>query len=185
MKVILIGSTGFVGREVFRQCLENPSITSIVALPVVHDFLTYSEVVLNDIKGAEARIWTLGKAIISNIKMSRKLHIGYTLAAVKAFSQVLASKVENARKFRFIYCSCGASMKVEVENQLIAYCQCDSDTIETYMLRPAIVLSREMSIRSLLSGLGPSIKVDVVAGVMVDVTLHRYGEQISENTMSK
>jgi hypothetical protein len=76
-------------------------------------------------------------------------------------------------------------MKVEVENQLIAYCQCDSDTIETYMLRPAIVLSREMSIRSLLFGLGPSIKVDVVAGVMVDVTLHRYGEQISENTMSK
>jgi hypothetical protein len=51
---------------------------------------------------------TLGKAIISNIKMSRKLHIGYTLAAVKAFSQVLASKVENVRKFRFIYCSGGA-----------------------------------------------------------------------------
>lgn len=71
MKVILSGPTGFVGREVMEQCLQNSSITSIVALsrrelPVkspklkvilVKDFLSYPESVLQDTKAAEACIW--------------------------------------------------------------------------------------------------------------------------------
>lgn len=32
MKIILTGSTGFIGHEVLVQCLQNPNITSIVAL---------------------------------------------------------------------------------------------------------------------------------------------------------
>lgn len=75
MKIILTGSTGFIGREVLEQCLQNSSITSVVALSrrelpasvvdnnpklktvIVKDFLSYPDSVLHDIKGAEACIW--------------------------------------------------------------------------------------------------------------------------------
>lgn len=74
MKVILTGSSGFIGHEVLKQCLEAPFITSIVALSrrdlpssvtsnpklrvtIMNDFLSYSDPILEDIKGANACIW--------------------------------------------------------------------------------------------------------------------------------
>jgi uncharacterized protein YbjT (DUF2867 family) len=76
MKVILTGSTGFVGREVLEQCLKNSSITSMIALSrrelppsvvdnpklktaIVEDYLSYPDSLLQDIKGADACIWYL------------------------------------------------------------------------------------------------------------------------------
>ena len=75
MKVILTGSTGFIGSEVLRQCLANSAITSIIALSrkpipdsagtensrlktvILKDFESYSEDILQDLAGAEACIW--------------------------------------------------------------------------------------------------------------------------------
>lgn len=78
MKVILTGSTGFIGHEVLLQCLNHPSITSIIALSrrdlpaeitsaknasaklkvvVVEDWLTYSDEVVDELRGAEGWIW--------------------------------------------------------------------------------------------------------------------------------
>jgi N-acetyl-gamma-glutamylphosphate reductase len=74
MKVILSGSTGFIGGEVLDQALAHPSITSIIclsrrALPesitaspkikiiIVSDFLFYPPEVLAQLEGSEACIW--------------------------------------------------------------------------------------------------------------------------------
>lgn len=76
MKIILAGSTGFIGREVLDQCLRHPSITSIIALSrrdfpahltrehdpklkvvIMNDYLSYPDTVLQDMRGAEACIW--------------------------------------------------------------------------------------------------------------------------------
>ena len=70
MKVILAGSTGFIGHEVLTQCLQNPAITSVVALSrrelpaheklrvaLVDNFLSYPDSVREEIKGADACIW--------------------------------------------------------------------------------------------------------------------------------
>lgn len=73
MKIILTGSTGFVGGEVLNQCLKTPAVTSIIALsrrnlpqaatnPKIHvvilkDFLVYSDAILEQLKGADACIW--------------------------------------------------------------------------------------------------------------------------------
>lgn len=74
MKIILTGTTGFVGGEVLRQCLLSPRITSIVALvrrempdqsdaklkQVImkdDDFLSYPTSLKKDIEGAEGCIW--------------------------------------------------------------------------------------------------------------------------------
>lgn len=73
MRVILTGSTGWVGGEVLDQCLANPEITSIItftrrALPkaeehpklktvIVEDFMKYSEEMLNELRDADGCIW--------------------------------------------------------------------------------------------------------------------------------
>ena len=71
MKIILTGSTGFIGREVLEQCLQNPSITSIVALTrrnlpcsnakvknvLLDNFSEHPESVTKEFEGAGACIW--------------------------------------------------------------------------------------------------------------------------------
>lgn len=70
MKIILTGSSGFIGKEVLKQCLQHPSITSVVALSrrqlpaheklevaLVEDFLSYSDSMSQLVEGADACIW--------------------------------------------------------------------------------------------------------------------------------
>ena len=74
MKIILSGSTGFVGQEVLHQCISKHSITDIIVLVrrrlpesstkdrrvkviLMTDFTSYPEHVLQDLAGAEACIW--------------------------------------------------------------------------------------------------------------------------------
>ena len=73
MKVILTGSTGFIGGGVLRRCLANPQIDSIVILSrrqlpqlegnskakvlVMQDFLEYPPDVLREMDGSDACIW--------------------------------------------------------------------------------------------------------------------------------
>jgi hypothetical protein len=75
MKLILAGSTGFIGAEVLRQCLANPSITSLATLSrrelpstfvdpdhklktvLVNDFEKYEAAVIKECEGAAGCIW--------------------------------------------------------------------------------------------------------------------------------
>jgi NAD dependent epimerase/dehydratase family enzyme len=72
MKLILTGSTGFIGGEVLSQCLNNPAITSIIILSrrqlpnisnpkakvlIIEDFKSYPESVIDEISGADGCIW--------------------------------------------------------------------------------------------------------------------------------
>lgn len=73
MKVILLGSTGFIGNKVLQYCLQHPAITSVVALSrrnlaeeaanpklsvvILEHFDSYPESVLECLKNADACIW--------------------------------------------------------------------------------------------------------------------------------
>lgn len=78
MKIILAGSTGFIGHEVLNQCLNHPSITAVIALSrrelpaeissskhastklkvvIMEDWLSYPEAVIEELRGAEGCIW--------------------------------------------------------------------------------------------------------------------------------
>jgi nucleoside-diphosphate-sugar epimerase len=79
MKIVVAGSTGFVGTEVIRQALSIPEVTEIVALGrrdvtapdnlgpkadvsklqslVLKDFLNYTDEVKAKLTGADAVIW--------------------------------------------------------------------------------------------------------------------------------
>lgn len=123
MKVILTGSTGFIGQEVLSQCLTNPSISSIVVLsrralplplsnPKIHhvqrmqesDFLSYSTPELTAaIQGADACIWSLGTvpSRVGDSQTNRRVSVDFTAAAARIFQQ------QGSRRFRFVYVSGG------------------------------------------------------------------------------
>ncbi|KAK2763767.1 hypothetical protein FQN54_009384 [Arachnomyces sp. PD_36] len=218
MKVILTGVTGFVGHEVLKQCLENPSITSVVALSrrelpssvmsnpklkvtIMNDFLSYSESTLEDLKGAKACIWSLGKPYISNNELARKVSIDYTLAAAKIFDQQLSSGPGKGEKFRFVYCSGAATerdqtrslwfaqeyrrIRGQVESDLLSFAEKHEETFQACVLRPAMILSKETNLRSLIFSLGPSIRVDALAAAMLRVALNGSVDQTLENPMIK
>jgi len=74
MKLILTGTSGFIGTEILTQSLLNPTITSLIILsrrplpdiatrdPRIHvhvleNFLSYPDSVKSDLKGAKAVLW--------------------------------------------------------------------------------------------------------------------------------
>ena len=75
MKLIIAGATGFVAKEIIRQCLSRPDITSVVALArkpvtapegvdssklksvVVENYGEYSDEVKKELSGANGCIW--------------------------------------------------------------------------------------------------------------------------------
>jgi hypothetical protein len=75
MKIVIGGSTGFVGEELVRQALSHPAVTSIVAFSrretpvppdadsakltsvICDDFASYSDSVKNKLEDADACIW--------------------------------------------------------------------------------------------------------------------------------
>ncbi|KAJ6007184.1 hypothetical protein N7522_005535 [Penicillium canescens] len=203
MKVILTGSTGFVGREVLSQCLQHPAITSIVVLSrrnlpaheklqvaIVEDFLTYSNSIREEIKDADACIWTLGKARMPDNDTARHVSLDYTLTAARVFQETCQTP------FRFIYCSGAAAerdqtkplwfmqdyrrIRGQVENEILEFAR-DHTGFEAHIMRPAMVLARDMSLRSLAFSLGPSVKVDDLARTMLDLALIGGQKNIWEN----
>ena len=82
MKIILTGSTGFIGGEVLAQCLKNPAITSAVVLSrrelskeisdprlkviIMKSFTQYPDSVLKELAGADACIWYVNLVLLSS-----------------------------------------------------------------------------------------------------------------------
>ena len=95
MKIVLSGSTGYIGGEVLTQCLNHPSITSVLILTrrhpgalaenpkvkviIVKDFTLYDELTLNELKTANAAIWCLG-----TFNGDERIDIEYPLTFIKA-----------------------------------------------------------------------------------------------------
>ena len=74
MKAVLTGASGFIGGEVFEQCISHARVTSIVVLSrralsgsaannakvkvlVLDNFLQYPKAVLDELKDADFCIW--------------------------------------------------------------------------------------------------------------------------------
>jgi hypothetical protein len=49
-------------------------------------------------------------------------------------------------------------------------------------MRPGFVLAKEQSIKDIVRGLGPSVRVDVLAQVMIALLLNGSKRQVVENT---
>ncbi|CZR55214.1 related to nucleoside-diphosphate-sugar epimerase [Phialocephala subalpina] len=125
MKVILSGSTGFIGGEVLNQALVHPKITSLVCITrkplpeavesnpkvkviILKDFTSYPPDILSQLGGAECCIWALGSPAHKNPNLEdcRKTEIRYTHAAAEVFAKSITPSLKGEGKsFRFVYLS--------------------------------------------------------------------------------
>ncbi|KAH8813198.1 hypothetical protein F5884DRAFT_328370 [Xylogone sp. PMI_703] len=125
MKVILTGVTGFIGKEVLKQAIKHPSITSIScvtrrAIPEEHknnpkvkeiiheDLSSWPDSLISQLEGAEACIWSLGLPAgkPGGLEVRRKVEVATCHAAAQAFCKTLAPPLRaKGQKFRFVYLS--------------------------------------------------------------------------------
>ncbi|KAL7909542.1 hypothetical protein GGI35DRAFT_386624 [Trichoderma velutinum] len=129
MKLIIVGSSGFVGKEVVRQALISPAITSVVGLArretpvpeslkdssdaakltsvVCDDFLNYSDNVKQNLSNADACIWLMAVTPRNSSKMPwdevRKICVDYTIAGLEALSK--APRDNTTKPLQFVYVS--------------------------------------------------------------------------------
>ncbi|KAE9382008.1 hypothetical protein N431DRAFT_491273 [Stipitochalara longipes BDJ] len=209
MKLILTGTTGFIGQEVLTQALSHPSITSIIALTrhplpstfsnpkvknvVVDDFATYSPSVLEQLSGADACIWCIG-AKSPNPTTTRKITLDYALAAVDAFSKL----PKHTQNFRFVFTSGILAVREgtpiylpygkearriggEAETKLLEFGE-KSDGFDVYIARPSGVTPKERGVlKSVAAGLVPMIRVNELAAAMLDIAVNGAQKQTLEN----
>ncbi len=74
-----------------------------------------------------------------------------------------------------------ATFQGEVENQLLAHAEASGDAFEVCIMRPGLVLAKERNLVDMVKGLGPSVRVDKLAGAMIAKALDGGGSQIVEN----
>ncbi|EME81740.1 uncharacterized protein MYCFIDRAFT_78810 [Pseudocercospora fijiensis CIRAD86] len=114
MKIILTGSTGFIGTEILKQCIAHHYITHIHLLtrrPLANqfshkkvtqhlhlDFETYPSDLLLRLReeGIEACIFALGGKLqnFASLDEARKVGVNYPAAAAEAFATHLATALE-------------------------------------------------------------------------------------------
>ena len=203
MKIILTGNTGLIGAEVLTQCLANPAITSIVAisrrdLPIQHpklkqiqhsDFNSYPQPLLDELKGAEACIWSLGIAMPKTMQEGQRINQEYPLAAAKAFA-----RNRDGKPFRFVYVSgklvekdqnkklwiVGDSRKMRGRTEL-EMVKLNSPGNEIHIMRPGFVGAKGSSFKDTAMGvLVKMIKEDWLAASLVDVATKGGNQQFYE-----
>ncbi|SPJ72814.1 uncharacterized protein FTOL_02543 [Fusarium torulosum] len=129
MKIVIAGSTGFIGQELVRQALLHPQIDSVVVLarrdhelpedlrkPEIEskftsvscsDFKNYPQYVKDEIAGADACIWLIGvrpgKLKQYSWDQVRMICYEYALYAADTFAKL--PRQDNPEPLRFIYVS--------------------------------------------------------------------------------
>ncbi|SMR56908.1 unnamed protein product [Zymoseptoria tritici ST99CH_1E4] len=114
MKIVLTGSTGFIGSEILKQCIAHTFISHIYVLTrrpldnrfshkkvtqLLHEeFETYSPELLDRLReeGVEACIWSLGGSVqqFKDLDEARRVGVNYPVAAAEAFAGHLATALE-------------------------------------------------------------------------------------------
>jgi nucleoside-diphosphate-sugar epimerase len=211
MKIILFGSTGYIGRAVLEQCLSSSLITSVVSISrrdpgithlklsiILHnDFSTYPDHILEEMQTADACIYCLGTNIpVKPPSLNRKINFEYALAAARTFVELAKAKKSPTR---FVYLS-GAlvekdpnktlwfvqenrRMRGELENALLKLDQANASVgSRVYIVRPGFVQPQGAVIRAwIIDKIANAILLEDLAVAIVDVALSGSGGTFVEN----
>ncbi|KAI9048273.1 hypothetical protein LZ554_008068 [Drepanopeziza brunnea f. sp. 'monogermtubi'] len=201
MKLILAGSTGFIGTEVLTQALSNVKIAFIVVLSrrplpepfcsnpklkvvIAEDFTMYTEQMLAECENADACIWTLGE----KSRATKEVTVNFPLVAAAAFFKLL--RAPTISPFRFVYVSRHLAIQdqkawftIPIAGQAeLNLLEITESSLDAFIARPGVVLPKDASIGSLVKrSLLPSVRVDELAAALLDVAVRKGSQQILEN----
>lgn len=213
MRVVITGSTGYIGQNVLSQCLLSPMITSVISISrrrpkvshkkleiILHDdFSQYPSNILSKMQDAQACIYCLGTNVpVKPPEVNRKINYEYALATARIFAGF-----EHSKDFRFVYLS-GAlpeknmekrlwfladnrKMRGELENSLLSL---DSESrgrgFRVFIARPGFVQPQGAVFRTWLIGtIANAIMIQDLAVAMVHLALEGDEETLVENKQLK
>ena len=156
MKVLVIGGSGMIGRGVIRECINDPAVTSIVAVgrsasgqsnprlrdlivPDLHDL----SAVERDVTGFDACFFSAGvtsvgltEAQYTAVTYALTLAVARTLARLNpdlVFIYVSGQSTDSTEKGSVMW----ARVKGRTENALLAL------PIRAYMMRPGMIIPKD------------------------------------------
>ena len=210
MKVVLSGSTGFIGGEVLTQCLNHPSITSVLVLTrrdpgnlaenpkakviIVKDFTSYDKLTVNELKTADASIWCLG-----TFNGDERVDIEYPLAFIKAiktrppglthfrhvqlggaFTEPPPKEGQKERSLWFY--TNGRRVRGAAEARVLESAEDASQgEFTVYVVKPGAVLSRNGAILQCILGDSLSIRINELGATMVDLAVQGNAQKVFHN----
>ncbi|MCJ1328217.1 hypothetical protein MMC10_004893 [Thelotrema lepadinum] len=202
MKVVVSGGTGYIGREVLTQCLNHPSITSVLVLSrrpiedlaenpkakviIVKDFTSYDELTINEVRTADAGLWALG-----TYKGHERIDIEFPLTFINA----IKTQPSRSTPFRYVQLS-GAFTEPppkegEKERSLWYFTngrrvrgaaeakvqECAEDGSESrftvYVVKPGAIMSKNRGfLEKCILGESLSVGMNELTATMVDLAVH-------------
>lgn len=210
MRVILSGSTGYIGSEVLTQCLNHPSITTVILLTrrdpgglaenpkvkviLVSDFTSYDESTLDELEAADAAIWCLG-----TYHGDEKVDIEFPLTFIRA----IKARALEPKAFRYVqlggaftepppregqgerslwYFANGRRIRGAAEARVL---ECSDDAVqnafEVYLVKPGAVLPRNGAILQCVLGSFLSIGITELGATMVDLAVYGNEKRVFQN----
>lgn len=211
MKVVLSGGTGYIGREVLTQCLNHPSITSVLVLTrrdpgdlaenpkakviTVKDFTSYDEPTINELETADAAIWCLG-----TFNGDERVDIEYPLTFIKA----IKTRPSGLRHFRYVqlggaftepppkdgqkerslwYYANGRRVRGAAEARVLESAKDGSQgDFTVYVVKPGAVLPKGGTfLPRCILGDSLSIGINELGATMVDLAVHGNEQKVFHN----
>lgn len=197
MKVIVAGSTGYIGREVLAHCLNHASITSVIILTrrqipaepshpkakliTVNDFMAYDASTLDELQSADAAIWCIG-----TYTGDEKVDIELPLAFLKA----VTTRSRGSELFRYVhvggaftepppkkgqepralwYFTNGRRVRGAAEAKVMEFQE--QGKLEVYIVKPGAVFAKNAGFWQWCVGDSVSVKIDELAAAMVDLVV--------------
>lgn len=204
MKVILTGATGFIGSEVLKQCIANPTITTVVALSrralkitdqkleviILQDFNTYTDSILRRLEDADACIWCMGTtAAIPEIEIDYPVAFARAMTPrlKKSFRYLHLSGVlaERDQEKRLLFLQGGRRIKGRAETELLKFEAEEKKNHlwwQTFVVKPAMVLKVDEGwVKIMAALLVGSVRVDVLALCMIGIVVNGSERRILDN----
>lgn len=211
MKVVLSGSTGYIGGEVLTQCLNHPSITSVLVLTrrnpgdlaenskvkviIVKDFTLYDELTVKDLKTADAAIWCMG-----TFNGDESVDIEYPLAFIKA----IKTRPPGSTHFRYVqlggaftepppkdgqkerslwFYANGRRVRGVAEAKVLESAEDGSQSgFTVYVVKPGAVLPKDRAIlQRCILGDSLSIRINELGATMVDLAVQGNKQKVFNN----
>ncbi|KAF7510887.1 hypothetical protein GJ744_005717 [Endocarpon pusillum] len=211
MKVVLSGSTGFIGGEVLTQCLNHPSITSVlvftrrdpgdlaenpkVKVIIVKDFTSYDELIINELESADAAIWCMG-----TFNGDERVDIKYPLTFIKtiktrppgsthfryvqlggAFTEPPPKEGQKERSLWFYVT--GRRVRGAAEAKVLESAEDGSQSgFTVYVVKPGAVLPKDGALlQRCLLGDSLSIRINELGATMVDLAVQGNEQKVFHN----
>ncbi|KIW56501.1 hypothetical protein PV05_05160 [Exophiala xenobiotica] len=210
MKVVLSGGTGYIGKEVLTQCLNHPSITSVLILTrrepgplaehpkakviIVKDFTSYDEHTINEVKTADAAIWCLG-----TYTGDKRVDIDYPLTFINtiktrppgstfryvqlggAFTEPPPKEGQKERSLWFF--AHGRRVRGATEARVLESAADGSHSgFTVYVVKPGGVVPKDKGIlQRCVFGDSISVRIDELGATMIDLAVRGSEQKVFQN----